>query len=439
MASSSLSVSSSLASGCSSVFGSLGYIAKFYPYAIGDEQTVYDISYYESGYQGVSSLGMVSNVLSIDFSWIENPDSTAPAQGSIYGFSVTSTNFTVELTGYFLPGSLGTYTFEISNVNDGAAVFIGDGSAFQCGKLLSKRSTSGYIFATGPNGISQGTVELEAGIYYPVRLVFVNVESNASLNFNIVGPDGTSVPTEGSIFNLDSSSLTSLILGMSTSAKLFPTSNISSGIFSTRAPASLVSTRSTSDFQRQTQTQIDIQTTVITITSCSDNECTRVPVTTGLTTVTEIGSIYTTYCPLSLSSLAIPATVQGSSSLSSKKSHIETDIRATVITVTSCSDNKCTKVPVTTGLTTVTEIDSIYTTYCPLSTDSDILVLSPLITLGSSGLGSDLQNLTSSVLMQQSSISSPSSNPISVNVNRASSLLPMSLIPFVIAVFIFTV
>merc|ERR1712080_12159 len=31
-----------------------------------------------------------------------------------------------------------------------------------------------------------------------------------------------------------------------------------------------------------------------------------------------------------------------------------------------CEENKCTEVPVTTGLTTVTEVDTIYTTYCPL-------------------------------------------------------------------------
>ncbi|CEP63345.1 uncharacterized protein LALA0_S08e00298g [Lachancea lanzarotensis] len=39
-------------------------------------------------------------------------------------------------------------------------------------------------------------------------------------------------------------------------------------------------------------------TTVMTITSCSDNKCTETPVTTGVTTVTGISTTYTTFCPL---------------------------------------------------------------------------------------------------------------------------------------------
>ena len=46
----------------------------------------------------------------------------------------------------------------------------------------------------------------------------------------------------------------------------------------------------------------------------------------------------------------------------------ETDICTTVITVTSCEENKCSEVPLTTGVTTVSEVDTIYTTYCPLPT-----------------------------------------------------------------------
>ena len=89
------------------------------------------------------------------------------------------------------------------------------------------------------------------------------------------------------------------------------------------------------------------ETTVITVTSCSDDKCTDVPVTTGLTTVTEKDTTYTTYCPLST------VTTQ----------------ETTVITITSCSEDKCTEVPVTTGVTTVTENETTYTTYCPLTTE----------------------------------------------------------------------
>jgi hypothetical protein len=46
----------------------------------------------------------------------------------------------------------------------------------------------------------------------------------------------------------------------------------------------------------------------------------------------------------------------------------------TVITITSCEENKCSEVPVTTGVTVVTEtkngVVTEYTTYCPLTTET---------------------------------------------------------------------
>nr|ACR61711.1 cell surface exposed luciferase gLUC59 [synthetic construct] len=45
-----------------------------------------------------------------------------------------------------------------------------------------------------------------------------------------------------------------------------------------------------------------------------------------------------------------------------------TDIATTVVTITSCEENKCHETEVTTGVTTVTEVETTYTTYCPLPT-----------------------------------------------------------------------
>lgn len=193
-----------------------GYLAKFFPYTLGDANHVSDKSYYESGYQNKPVLALIPGVSLVNFVWTDPvSDPKVPVQGLIYGFDVTATNFTMELTGYFIPRSLGTHVFEISNINDGVAVFIGDGNAFQCGELLSKKFTSEYLFATGPDDISQGSAELQAGVYYPVRLVFVNAESDASLSFNVIGPDGSSIPVVGSIFNFLPSTKSSSTVGMS--------------------------------------------------------------------------------------------------------------------------------------------------------------------------------------------------------------------------------
>ncbi|KAK6887030.1 Chitinase 2 [Candida tropicalis] len=50
-----------------------------------------------------------------------------------------------------------------------------------------------------------------------------------------------------------------------------------------------------------------------------------------------------------------------------------TDIHKTVVTVTSCSENKCHATPVTTGYVVVTDLHTVYTTYCPL-TNSEVVV-----------------------------------------------------------------
>ncbi|KAG5420221.1 hypothetical protein I9W82_002101 [Candida metapsilosis] len=108
-----------------------------------------------------------------------------------------------------------------------------------------------------------------------------------------------------------------------------------------------------------------ISTTVVTFNVCDVSSCSSSVVTTGVATISETDTVYTTYCPLPSSS--VEPTTSAKPSVSEPMS-TETDICTTVITVTSCEENKCSEVPLTTGVTTVSEVDTIYTTYCPLPT-----------------------------------------------------------------------
>ncbi|KAK6878909.1 Yeast-form wall Protein 1, partial [Candida tropicalis] len=97
---------------------------------------------------------------------------------------------------------------------------------------------------------------------------------------------------------------------------------------------------------------------IITVTSCSNDICvgTTVPgaETTVTTTVSGTTTIYTTYCPVS---------------------SVETVESTKIITVTSCSDNKCEETTVeATPLTTETVTEGTvteYVTYCPLSSGAE--------------------------------------------------------------------
>ncbi|KAG2733129.1 hypothetical protein G9P44_004119 [Scheffersomyces stipitis] len=109
-------------------------------------------------------------------------------------------------------------------------------------------------------------------------------------------------------------------------------------------------------------TVTDVATTVVTITSCSEDKCSlaTVPATPKLTTETINGVVtsYTTYCPLTE----------------------VTELSTTVVTITSCKEDKCvlTTVPATPSeaTTTVEGVETIYTTYCPISEETPYVTVS---------------------------------------------------------------
>ncbi|CAH2350874.1 yeast-form wall Protein 1 [[Candida] railenensis] len=113
-----------------------------------------------------------------------------------------------------------------------------------------------------------------------------------------------------------------------------------------------------------TATVTDKHTTVVTITSCSDHKCvlTTVPATPSeiVTTVNEEVTTYTTYCPLT-----------------GDETETVTHASTKIVTITSCSDNKCSEatVPATASVvtTTVEAVESIYTTWCPVDTTETVV------------------------------------------------------------------
>ncbi|ODQ77957.1 hypothetical protein BABINDRAFT_163005 [Babjeviella inositovora NRRL Y-12698] len=140
-------------------------------------------------------------------------------------------------------------------------------------------------------------------------------------------------------------------------------------------------------------TVTDQSTTVVTITSCSDNACATTAVTTGVTVVTAtvegVVTEYTTYCPLTgestspvaqqstspVAQQSAPPIIQQSAPPIIQQSASPVAQQSTVVaTITSCSDNVCSTTAVTTGATVVTttvnNVETIYTTYCPLTAES---------------------------------------------------------------------
>ncbi|KAK6454954.1 uncharacterized protein RJT20DRAFT_53801 [Scheffersomyces xylosifermentans] len=139
---------------------------------------------------------------------------------------------------------------------------------------------------------------------------------------------------------------------------------------------SIIDTTSSSTKVKSTiyayETDYENQVQQVTRTVCDENGC-------YVTTDLESSTTYTTYVNgvLTVVTTCVPVTPTASSTVETsiveptttaiEAASTETDFHTTVITITSCKDHKCEEVEATTGVTVITENDTIYTTYCPLS------------------------------------------------------------------------
>ena len=409
-----------------------GFTANFYPYTMGDSTTMSDLDYVLSGYKNNEIIASASGILDISFDWVNKtyPLSMVPHTYNLYGVPITITNFTVELTGYYYAATEGDYTFKLTQIDDSAAVFLGDGSAFDCCKTNPSVDPSDFMIYTykiwgGSKRDKEATVNLAADTYYPIRIVYTNAEQRAILSATVTPPNGVShsieadtyffgdlgydcpappvsstafvspsaVPTPLAVVPLaevvetTSSETTSseTTSSVTTSSETTSTSTTSSSTTSSSTTSSSSSTETSSTtsssssltpsstsspevssttIQNVTSTATDIATVVVTITSCSDDKCHEVPKTTGQIVVTE-----TVDETVSVYTTYCPLT-------SDTTVATVTEASTVVVTVTSCSDNKCSAVPKTTGqkvvTTTIDEVVSVYTTYCPLTSESPV-------------------------------------------------------------------
>lgn len=137
-----------------------------------------------------------------------------------------------------------------------------------------------------------------------------SVESSSAVTYS-----STAASSDASAASSDSITASSDLITASTDASTVssdPTTSSSNPTASSSNPTSSViptssvtpSLESTPGYTNQTSlvTETKQSTTLVTITSCSEDKCTEIPVTTGLTVITTTVSgtetVYTTYCPI---------------------------------------------------------------------------------------------------------------------------------------------
>ncbi|KAM9910192.1 hypothetical protein OXX69_004716, partial [Metschnikowia pulcherrima] len=116
--------------------------------------------------------------------------------GEVYGYPMTVSNFTLELSGYFRAHSTGTYTFRLA-ADNGATLQFGSGLTC-CDDASGSVSGKFHIETMGPHGgggntaknVHSASFDLTEGIYYPVKIVMFNWRGNAGLHLSATDPSG---------------------------------------------------------------------------------------------------------------------------------------------------------------------------------------------------------------------------------------------------------
>ncbi|SMN22005.1 similar to Saccharomyces cerevisiae YHR211W FLO5 Lectin-like cell wall protein (flocculin) involved in flocculation [Maudiozyma saulgeensis] len=111
-----------------------------------------------------------------------------------YADTMSVSNFTMLLTGYFLADDSGQYTFTVV-ADDLAYLSFGAGNAFECcdeeGTVSDPEAFDLIVTWKSDNDMS-GSVSynLEAGVFYPIRLLYANRDYHGTLELSYEDPNG---------------------------------------------------------------------------------------------------------------------------------------------------------------------------------------------------------------------------------------------------------
>lgn len=163
-------------------------------------------SFYYSEYTSIAMIGsnqVYNTVPSISY---RHKTETVIEQ---WGISFVTFPLLAEFTMYFKTDITGFHSFIFNLIDDGSMVFLGNGAFACCDNVdISGVQPDSEILwaykesiATDPDTESID-VYLEAGIYYPMRIVYVNIVHDAQMNFEMKNPFGRQIDLKSHFFVL---------------------------------------------------------------------------------------------------------------------------------------------------------------------------------------------------------------------------------------------
>ena len=163
------------------------------PWIVGDTAKLYNDGLYARSYTGYHN----------DVpAWFATAVQTAESAYTSLTLPAFTSNTSLQALGYFLPRTTDTYTFGLT-CDDAGYVWIGTTAVtgFTTGnKLIRAQYDSGEVF---------GTINLTAGVYYPIRIQYGNGPAGGNLNVSFSTPTiaKTSTFTDMIFYNSDTNGL----------------------------------------------------------------------------------------------------------------------------------------------------------------------------------------------------------------------------------------
>ncbi|TID29777.1 hypothetical protein CANINC_001641 [Pichia inconspicua] len=158
-------------------------------------------AFYQGLFSSESVLGTFLNTKNAEFSF---PGGLT----TFSGIEVDSSHIVMEEAGFFKADATGIHRFDLTNIDDGAMVFIGGAAYDCCSGSLSGGDAEPFLFGVkksndDSNPILKSWVYLEAGLVYPFKIVYFNGISAGSMLLNVTPPDGFTVDIANYIYQVE--------------------------------------------------------------------------------------------------------------------------------------------------------------------------------------------------------------------------------------------
>ena len=121
------------------------------------------------------------------------------AHSNVFGNDITITNFTMNMTAYYIPPTSGIYTFYLE-ADDDAGLRLG-GARACCGNVSQNVGNKFDLFATLDG--ARLSVELDSNLVYPMELVYVNRLTQSRLNISVIKPGSDSYSPLENLYQID--------------------------------------------------------------------------------------------------------------------------------------------------------------------------------------------------------------------------------------------